>query len=88
MTITSQHETYPRFSAKSLEPIRNCIHSHATTHHEICERILENRLADLQQLICELLIKNQQLRELLLRYATGGQTLEEINESDRNATGS
>jgi coenzyme F420-reducing hydrogenase delta subunit len=88
MTITSQHETHTQISARSPGPTRNCIHSHPTTHYEICERIRENRLADLEQLICELLIKNQKLRELLLRYATGSQTQEEIYEFDRNATGS
>ena len=49
------------------------------------ERQWEKRLSDLQQCICELLFKNQRLRELLMS-ATVNESRESAHEYDQNVT--
>ena len=89
MVDQARQESFTDASTRDVESARD-LGACATTWelqnwHQIQQREWEMRVSDLQRCICELLIKNQQLRELLLS-ATKSQSWEAAHGCDQNVT--
>jgi hypothetical protein len=88
MTDQQRQQPLTQSSPSGIEPVQDLASASATGwRQEKCDQGQENeweaRLENLQQLICDLLIKNQQLR-WLLEAATNHQCQEFANEYDQN----
>jgi hypothetical protein len=85
-----RQEPFTESSARDAESAQDLMCASATRWqqqkwHRDQAREWERRLNDLQQCICELLFKNQQLRERLMS-ATKNQSRESAHEYDRDVT--
>jgi hypothetical protein len=81
-------DSLTRSSPKDIESMRGLTNASLTGEEQqepYQEQEAKSRLSDLQQCICELLIKNQQLRELL-NLTTNYLCQECANEYERNLT--
>jgi len=90
MTGQQRQEPFTELSARDVESARDLMAASAARWqqqkwYQEQERQWEKRLSDLQQCICELLFKNQRLRELLMS-ATTNESRESAHEYDQNVT--
>ena len=90
MTGEQRQEPLTESSSRDVELVRDLMTASAVRWqqqkwYQEQERQWEKRLSDLQQCICELLFKNQRLRELLM-LATNNESRESTHEYDQEVT--
>jgi hypothetical protein len=90
MTGEQRQEPLTESSSRDVELVRDLMTASAVRWqqqkwYQEQERQWERRLSDLQQYICELLFKNQKLRELLMS-ATNNESRESTHEYDQEVT--
>ena len=90
MTGQQRQEPFTELSTRDVESARDLMTASAARWqqqkwYQEQEGQWEKRLSDLQQCICELLFKNQRLRELLMS-ATVNESRESAHEYDQEVT--